>query len=88
MRDQDYDFFLEHDIFGKKQVTKEEWISAERFAGFHPKYGGDGFATSGFFGNGISGYFKLKSASNKISFVKVHPDRKTFRDELTAKGIL
>ncbi len=37
-----------------KEVTKEEFINAERAAGFRPK-SGDGVATGGFGGNGVSG---------------------------------
>ena len=37
-----------------QEVTKEEFIQAERCAGFRPKYG-DGLATGGFSGGGVSG---------------------------------
>jgi hypothetical protein len=30
-------YFLKHDVFGEKEVTREEWIKAERAAGFRPK---------------------------------------------------
>jgi len=88
VNDVEYDYFLEHPIFGKKQVTKEEWISAERSAGFHPKYGGDGPATGGFSGNGISGSMRLRKSDNKVTMVKVYPERRTLRDDLMDKGIL
>jgi len=86
--DSEYDYFLEHPIFGKKQVTKEEWISAERSAGFHPKHGGDGPATGGFSGNGISGTMRPKIDTAKPNIVKVHPERRTLRDDLMDAGIL
>ena len=44
----------------KQEVTKEEFIQAERAAGFRPKYG-DGIATGGFSGNGVSGYIVRQS---------------------------
>lgn len=84
----DYDYFLEHPIFGKKQVTKEEWIQAERSAGFRPKYGGDGPATGGFSGNGISGSMRLQKKRPTPSIVKVYPERRTLRDDLRDAGIL
>lgn len=87
MSDDSYDYFLEHSIFGKKQVTKEEWVSAERSAGFHPKYGGDGPATGGFSGNGISGSIRPKN-TDKIIPVKLYPNKKTIRDNLMEQGIL
>lgn len=37
-----------------RQVTREEWIKAERTAGFYPKFG-SGPATGGFSGHGVSG---------------------------------
>jgi len=80
-------YFLEHPVFGSKEVTKEEWISAERAAGFHPKFGGDGPATGGFSGNGMSGSIRPKVIT-KIIPVKVHPDRRTLRDDLMDSGIL
>ena len=43
-----------------QEVTKEEFIQAERAAGFNPKYG-DGLATGGFSGNGVSGSIKYIS---------------------------
>lgn len=37
------------------EVTAKEWKAAERAAGFHPKGGGDGFATAGFGTGTING---------------------------------
>lgn len=89
MGSNDYEYFLEHKIFGEKKVTREEWISAEREAGFYPKYGGDGPATGGFSGNGISGSIRpIKKNTGKIIPVKVFPERRTLRDELMDRGIL
>lgn len=61
----DYDreprYYLTHSQLGTKQVTKAEWIKAERLAGFQPKCASDHpaywtqCATGGFSGNGISG---------------------------------
>jgi len=87
MSDEAYSYFLEHSIFGKKEVTKEEWVQAERSAGFHPKCGGDGPATGGFSGNGISGSIRPKAAA-RIVPVKVYPNRRTLRDELMDSGEL
>jgi len=38
-----------------REVTKEQFIDAERAAGFHSKFGSDSVATAGFSGGGISG---------------------------------
>lgn len=58
------DYYLSHPVFGKKQVTKEEFIAAERQAGFFPKSGNpEDCATGGFSSNGVSGhveYIKLE----------------------------
>ena len=58
-------FFLSHPQLGEKQVTKEEYIKAERAAGFRPKMSSDDprymttIATAGFgSGSGIIGYVK------------------------------
>ena len=88
MSSDDYNYYLEHSIFGVKQVSKEDWINAERAAGFYPKHGGDGPATGGFSGNGMSGFMRLKSQDSKLRPVKVHPDKRTLRDDLMDKGIL
>jgi len=37
------------------EVTKEQFIAAERNAGFHSKSGPDSLATAGFSGDGFSG---------------------------------
>jgi len=51
-------YYLKADFQNEYQeVTKEEFIQAERAAGFRPKYG-DGLATGGFLGNGVSGSIK------------------------------
>jgi len=48
-----------------EEVTREEWIKAERRAGFRPKMAStdpdymDVCATAGFSGNGISGFLKF-----------------------------
>jgi len=87
MNDSTYNYFLKHEIFGTKQVTKEEWIKAERSAGFYPKYGGDGPATGGFSGNGISGSI-LPKAKDRITPIKLYPNKRTLRDDLMEQGIL
>ena len=48
-------YFLKTDWTSWKEVTKEQWVSAERSAGFRPKGGGDGCATGGFSGHGVRG---------------------------------
>ena len=55
-------YFLKADFQSDYQeVTKEEWIKAERAAGFRPKLASDDprymkvCATAGFYGNGVSG---------------------------------
>lgn len=54
-------YILKHSAFGEKEVTKEEWIKAERAAGFRPKCASDDPrywtepATGGFTGSGMSG---------------------------------
>ncbi len=49
-------YFLSHPQLGEKEVTKEEYIRAERATGFRSKSGRDDVcATGGFSGNGISG---------------------------------
>ena len=48
-------YFLKADWQNEYQeVTEEQFITAERAAGFRPKYG-DGVATGGFSGRGVSG---------------------------------
>jgi len=34
-------YFLNHPTLGEREVTKEEWIKAERAAGFRPKLSSD-----------------------------------------------
>ena len=49
-------YYLSHKILGEKEVSKEEFIKAERNAGFYPKSGnGDDCATGGFAAAGING---------------------------------
>lgn len=85
MCDCDCDYFLEHSAFGKKQVTREEWILAERSAGFCPKGGGDGPATGGFSSDGIRGSIRPRRL---LKPVKLFPNKRTLRDELVDRGIL
>jgi hypothetical protein len=58
-QDQWYFVRFDHGEFGSlpwRQVSVDEFIRAERAAGFHPKGGGDGVATGGFGGaNGQQG---------------------------------
>ena len=53
-------YFLKHDIFGEKEVSKEDFIKAERAAGFYPKSGRPDDCATGGFGQygGLSGYIK------------------------------
>ena len=41
------------------EVTERQFITAERAAGFRPKGGGDGLATGGFSGGGVSGGIEI-----------------------------
>lgn len=41
------------------EVTREQFIAAERAAGFRPKGGGDGLATAGFSGGGVRGRIEV-----------------------------
>ena len=84
----DYNYYLEHPIFGKKEVTEEEWLQAERAAGFHSK-NGEGPATGGFRGHeGVSGSLRLKEDLTRLNLVKLYPDKRTLRDDLIDQGIL
>jgi len=49
----------------EKEVTKEEFIKAERQAGFYSKFGPDHLATGGFGGGGISGSIRYEEISTK-----------------------
>lgn len=52
-------YFISHEILGEKEVTKEEFIKAERQAGFYPKSGkSDDCATGGFSCGSLSGSVK------------------------------
>jgi len=55
-------FFLSHPAFGEKEVTRQEYIQAERAAGFYPRSGDrDALATGGFSTHGgISGRVKTE----------------------------
>lgn len=49
-------YYLHHAAFGMKEVTREEYIAAERQAGFYPKSNNpNDIATSGFGSNGMTG---------------------------------
>jgi len=50
-------YYLFHEALGEKEVTMEEYVKAERSAGFRPKdRSGEGLpATGGFGGSGIRG---------------------------------
>lgn len=51
-------FFLSHPAFGEKEVTRQEFIAAERAAGFYSRTGSD-LATGGFSSHGgVSGSVK------------------------------
>ena len=52
-------YFLRTKWYDKpKEVTKNQFIAAERNAGFHPK-SGKGCATGGFSGGGVHGMIKI-----------------------------
>ncbi len=56
MKNYKVEYYLSHPQLGEKEVTKEEFIKAERAAGFYPKSGNpNDCATGGFGGNGLSG---------------------------------
>ena len=56
---EDYKYYLKADWQDEPQeVSKEEFIQAERAAGFRPK-SGNGCATGGFSGGGVRGSMKL-----------------------------
>ena len=49
-------YYLKADFMDEeKEVTKEEYLRAERVAGFMSKFGIDHIATASFGGNGVSG---------------------------------
>lgn len=50
---------------GWTEVTKDDWIRAERSAGFRSKFGDDHEATGGFSGGGISGRIEYVEETNK-----------------------
>ena len=42
------------------EVTREQFIAAERAAGFRPRGGGDGLATAGFSADNVSGKIEIE----------------------------
>lgn len=50
-----YFLSISHVEGSEVEVTRQQWIQAERGAGFWPKDGGNGLATGGFYGAGIHG---------------------------------
>lgn len=49
-------YYLSHPVFGEKECTREQFIAAERAAGFRPKSNDpDEVATGGFNGGGMTG---------------------------------
>jgi len=71
----DYNYFLEHPVFGSKEVTYEEWVSA------------GGKLNEDFTLNGVTGVCKSKEETPYKPY-KLYPDRRTLRDELMDRGIL
>jgi hypothetical protein len=49
----------------EKEVTKQEFISAERQAGFYSKFGSDHEATGGFGGGGVSGSIRYEEETKQ-----------------------
>lgn len=59
-------YFLEFQGM-KKEVTRAEWIQAERSAGFRSKFGDDSEATGGFSSGGVSGSIEyVKTESDQV----------------------
>jgi len=55
-----YKYFLKADWQEEyTEVTREQFIAAERAAGFRPKGGGDELATGGFSAGNISGKIEV-----------------------------
>lgn len=54
----------------EKEVTKEEWIKAERGAGFYSKFGSDHEATGGFSSGGISGSIRYEDPKSEPIFYR------------------
>lgn len=52
-------YFLSHECLGEMQVSKEQFIKAEKAAGFHSKLGPDHCATGGFGGAGLQGRVEI-----------------------------
>jgi len=49
----------------EQEVTREQFIRAERGAGFRPKYGGDGLATGGFSTGTIRGRIQYAAPASE-----------------------
>lgn len=71
-------YFLSHPVFGEKEVTREEWVKAERQAGFRPPCLSDNPrywtepATGGFYSNaGVSGRIEYISSSTTKNYKPV-----------------
>lgn len=65
-------YFLKAEGFGEKQVTKKEWIKAERNAGFRPKMASTEpnymkvCATAGFTSGNMSGRTEVEYIDENI----------------------
>ena len=70
----------------EREVTAEEWKQAERAAGFRTKGGGDGFATGGFSGNGISGRIDYME-EEEVKAETIIPEQKIFGTDIDDLGI-
>lgn len=60
-------FYLSYPALGEKEVTRQEYIAAERNAGFYPRNGDKESLATGGFGtlNGISGRVKTEYEFSK-----------------------
>jgi len=54
-------YFIKTDFSDEVEVTKEQFIRAEKSVGFHSKFGGDSVATGGFAAGVISGRIEFKN---------------------------
>lgn len=73
-------YILSHPAFGDREVSRSEYIAAERAAGFRPKSGNDDdLATGSFSGGGIEGRVEhvtdedLSQLIEKVSGVDISP---------------
>lgn len=58
-------YFLGLDLGYVQEVNREQFITAERMAGFYPKGGGSNtLATGGFFGHGVRGSIRTEWSFN------------------------